>query len=68
MLWITAIVFAIIWGLGLITSSTFGGGIHLLLVVSVVMVLIALRGSRGTVSGGPKKLKRRKQPSERWFG
>jgi len=40
MLWTIAIVLLILWGLGLISSYTMGGFIHILLVVAVVVVLL----------------------------
>jgi hypothetical protein len=35
-----AVVLLVLWALGLVTSSTMGGFIHLLLVVAIVMVLV----------------------------
>ena len=46
MLWTIAVVLLVLWGLGLVTSYTMGGFIHLLLVVAVVMVLINLISGR----------------------
>ena len=37
-----AIILLILWLLGLVTSHTIGGFIHILLVVAIVMVLIRL--------------------------
>lgn len=42
MLWTIAIVLLALWALGLVTSTTLGGLIHILLVVAVVAVLIRL--------------------------
>jgi hypothetical protein len=42
MLWTVALILFVLWGLGLITSFTMGGFIHLLLVVAVVVVVIRL--------------------------
>jgi Family of unknown function (DUF5670) len=42
MLWTIAIVLLILWALGLVTSYTLGGFIHILLVLAVVVVLIQL--------------------------
>jgi hypothetical protein len=42
MLWTLAIVMLALWALGLVTSTTMGGLIHLLLVVAVVAVLVRL--------------------------
>jgi hypothetical protein len=40
MLYTIAVVLLILWLLGLVTSYTLGGFIHILLVVALVMVLI----------------------------
>jgi hypothetical protein len=40
MLWTVAVVLLVLWGLGLVTSYTLGGFIHILLAVAVVAVLI----------------------------
>lgn len=40
MLYTIAVVLLILWLLGLVTSYTLGGFIHILLVVAVVMVLV----------------------------
>jgi len=46
MLWTIAVVFLVLWLLGLITSYTMGGFIHVLIVLAVVVVLVRLiRGS-----------------------
>ena len=42
-----AIVLVILWLLGLVTSYTMGGFIHILLVVAIVVVLLrVIRGGR----------------------
>ena len=46
MLYTIAVVLLVLWVLGLVTSSTLGGFIHLLLVVAVVMVLVNLISGR----------------------
>jgi hypothetical protein len=47
MLWTIAVVLVILWLLGLVTSYTLGGAIHLLLILAVVAVLFrVLRGRR----------------------
>jgi len=40
MLWTIAVVLIVLWLLGLVTSYTMGGFIHILLVVAIVVVLI----------------------------
>jgi hypothetical protein len=42
MLYTIAVVMLILWVLGLITSYTMGGFIHILLVIAVVMLLVKL--------------------------
>jgi hypothetical protein len=46
MLYTIAVVLLVLWLLGLITSSTMGGFIHVLLVIAVVMVLVNLISGR----------------------
>lgn len=47
MIWTIAVVLIILWLLGLVTSNTLGGFIHILLVVAVIMVLVRLiRGEK----------------------
>lgn len=42
-----AVVFIVLWALGLISSYTMGGFIHILLVIAVVVILLRLiRGRR----------------------
>lgn len=40
MLYTIAVVLLVLWALGLVSSYTIGGFIHILLVVAVVMVLV----------------------------
>jgi hypothetical protein len=40
MLWTIAVVMLILWLLGLVSSYTMGGFIHILLVIAIVVVLI----------------------------
>jgi hypothetical protein len=47
MLYTIAIVLIILWLLGLVTSYTVGGFIHILLVVAVIMILVRLISGRG---------------------
>ena len=42
MLWTIAVVFIILWLLGMVTSYTMGGLIHLLLVLAVISVLVRI--------------------------
>lgn len=47
MLYTIAVVLIILWLLGLVTSYTIGGFIHILLVVAIIMVLLRLISGRG---------------------
>ena len=50
MLYTIAVVLIILWLLGLVTSYTLGGVIHILLVIALVMVLANfISGRRGSV-------------------
>ncbi len=42
MLWTIAVILMVLWGLGLVTSYTIGGYIHILLVLAVIVVLIRI--------------------------
>jgi hypothetical protein len=46
MLFTIAVVLIILWLLGLVTSYTLGGFIHILLVVAVIMILIRIINGR----------------------
>jgi hypothetical protein len=46
MLYTIAIVLLVLWAVGLVTSYTLGGFIHVLLVVAVIMVLLNLINGR----------------------
>jgi len=45
-----AILLIVLWALGLVTSYTLGGFIHLLLVVAVIMFLVRLIQGRNPVA------------------
>jgi len=40
MLWTIAVILLVLWAVGLVTSYTMGGFIHVLLVIAVVVILI----------------------------
>jgi hypothetical protein len=42
MLWTIAVVLIVLWLLGLVTSYTMGGFIHVLLVIAIVVLLVRL--------------------------
>jgi hypothetical protein len=51
MLWTIAVILAVLWLLGLVSSYTIGGFIHILLVLAIIVVLIRLiQGRRLTSS------------------
>jgi hypothetical protein len=47
MLWTIAVILLVLWALGMITSYTMGGFIHLLIVVAVIVVLVRIIKGRG---------------------
>jgi len=49
MLWTLAVVLVILWLLGLVTSFTLNGFIHVLLVIAVVVVLVRIIQGRRVV-------------------
>jgi hypothetical protein len=47
MLWTIAVILIILWALGLVSSYTLGGFIHILLVVAIIVVLLnVIQGRR----------------------
>jgi len=42
MLWTIAVILIVLWLLGLVSSYTMGGFIHILLIVAIVVVLIRI--------------------------
>lgn len=42
MLWTIAVILLILWLLGLVSSYTMGGFIHILIVIAIVVVLIRI--------------------------
>ena len=49
MLWTLVIILLVLWAIGLVTSTTMGGLIHLLLVVAVIVLLVrVIQGRRVT--------------------
>ena len=49
MLWTIALIFVVLWVLGLVSSYTMGGLVHVLLVVAIVAILIRLVQGRRLV-------------------
>ena len=42
MLWTIAVILIILWALGLVSSYTIGGFIHILLVIAIIVLIIGL--------------------------
>ena len=42
MLWTIAIILIVLWAVGLVSSYTIGGFIHILLVIAIIVVLIRI--------------------------
>jgi hypothetical protein len=42
MLWTIAVILTVLWLLGLVSSYTMGGFIHILLVIAVVVILVRI--------------------------
>jgi hypothetical protein len=40
MLWTIAVILIVLWLLGLVSSYTMGGFIHILLIIAIIMVLV----------------------------
>jgi hypothetical protein len=47
MLYTIAVVLIILWLLGLVTSYTMGGFIHILLIIAIVSILLRVISGRG---------------------
>ena len=50
MLWTIALVLVILWLLGLVTSYTLGGFVHILLVLAIIVVLVRVIQGRRILS------------------
>ena len=46
MLWTIAMVLVVLWLVGLVSSYTMGGFIHVLLVIAIIVVLLNVIGGR----------------------
>lgn len=46
MLWTICLVLIVLWLLGLVTGTTMGGLIHVLLVIAIIVVLVRLISGR----------------------
>ncbi len=46
MLWTVVLILAVLWVLGMVTSTTLGGLLHILLVVALVVIVVNLLQGR----------------------
>lgn len=49
LLWVLAVVFVVLWGLGLATAYTMGGFLHVLLIVAAIAVVVRVIAGRRVV-------------------
>jgi hypothetical protein len=49
MLWTIAVILLVLWVLGLVSSYTLGGFIHILLVLAIIIILIRVIQGRSPV-------------------
>jgi Family of unknown function (DUF5670) len=49
MLFTLAVILLILWALGLVSSFTLGGFIHILLIVAIIMILVRLISGRSAI-------------------
>lgn len=49
MLWTIAVILLVLWALGLVTSYTAGGLIHLLVVIAIVVIVFQFISGRRSV-------------------
>jgi hypothetical protein len=49
MLYTIAVILIVMWLLGMVTSTTIGGFIHVLLVIAIIMILVSLISGRRPV-------------------
>jgi len=46
MLWTIFVILAVLWLLGMVSSYTMGGAVHVLLVLAVIVLLLNVLGGR----------------------
>jgi hypothetical protein len=49
MLWTIAVILVVLWVLGLVSSYTMGGFIHILIVLAIVLILVRLIQGRRVI-------------------
>jgi uncharacterized membrane protein len=42
MLWTIGVILLVLWLLGLVTSHTFGGAVHVLLIIALVVIVLRI--------------------------
>jgi len=50
MLWTIAVILIILWLIGLVSSYTMSGFIHILLVIAIIMMLVRIIQGRNPIS------------------
>ena len=49
MLWTIAVILLVLWALGMVTSYTLGGVVHVLLVIALVVIVIQFISGRRAI-------------------
>jgi len=49
MLWTIAVILLVLWALGMVTSYTLGGVVHLLLVIALVVIVFQFISGRRSI-------------------
>ena len=49
MLWTIAVIRLVLWALGMVTSYTLGGSVHLLLVIALVVIVLQFISGRRSI-------------------
>jgi hypothetical protein len=49
MLWTIAVILLVLWALGMVTSYTLGGVVHLLLVIALVVIVVQFISGRRAI-------------------
>jgi len=49
MLWTIAVILLVLWALGMVSSYTIGGLVHLLLVIALVVIVVQFVSGRRSV-------------------
>jgi hypothetical protein len=49
MLWTIAVILLVLWVLGMVTSYTLGGVVHLLLVIALIVIVVQFISGRRSI-------------------